>query len=182
MITEKVKKNRLPRTLSEFKRFDAEDGFKYEWNDGELIKFTGINKTQAYIYQKLNTLFIKLGLWNHGTLFLEYDVWLSGIQMRRPDIAYLSNNQVNLGRYSEDAIPEFVIEILSGNDNINKVEEKIIEYYKAGVKIVWLIYPSLQMVHVYSSRKEVKICTENDVCSANSLLAGFEITVNELFE
>jgi Uma2 family endonuclease len=182
MITEKTKKSRLPRTLSEFKRFEAEDGFKYEWNDGELIKFSGMNKTQAFIYDNLSKLFSKLGFWKQGNLFLEYDVWLSGIQMRRPDIAYLSNEQIEKGRKGEEVIPKFMCEILSGNDKIYKVEDKIIEYFKAGVKIVWLIYPDQKNVHVYSSRKEVKICTENDVCSANSLLDGFEITVNELFQ
>lgn len=34
----------FPRTLDEFQTWEPNDGFKYEWNDGELIKFTGINK------------------------------------------------------------------------------------------------------------------------------------------
>lgn len=29
----------LPTTLEEFMVWESEDGFKYEWNDGELIKF-----------------------------------------------------------------------------------------------------------------------------------------------
>ena len=29
----------LPKTLAEFLEWEPEDGFKYEWNDGEIIKF-----------------------------------------------------------------------------------------------------------------------------------------------
>ena len=49
----------LPKTLIEFLNWEPNDGFKYEWNDGELIKFEGMNKKQVYIYNVLNKLFSK---------------------------------------------------------------------------------------------------------------------------
>lgn len=171
----------LPRTLDEFMNWEPNDGFKYEWNDGELIKFTGMNKKQFFIYGRLNRAFADKGLLKKGTLIAEQDVQLSGIQMRRPDIAYYSLEQEYKMTDGIDEIPEFVIEIISGNDNINQVEKKIIEYYKAGVSVVWLILPEEQSVHVYTSRKTVKICTDDDICSANPVLPDFEISVNELF-
>ncbi len=171
----------LPRTLAEFQIWEPNDGFKYEWNDGELIKFTGMDKRQVYIYDTLNSLFIKKGYWEVGTLVSEYDTMLNGIQMRRPDIAYLSKKQIQQTKKGEDEIPEFVIEIISGNDNINLVEKKIVEYYKAGVSVVWLILPEEQTVHVYTSRKNVQICTDVDICSAKPVLPDFEISVNDIF-
>ena len=44
----------LPTTLEEFMAWESEDGFKYEWNDGELIKFVGMNRKQVFIYEVLN--------------------------------------------------------------------------------------------------------------------------------
>ena len=181
MVVEKEIKSELPRTLAEFMIWEPEDGYKYEWNDGELIKFSGMNKKQVKIYDILLDLFMEKGYKKMGTFVAEYDVQLTGLQMRRPDIAYLTKNQVNKADKGEDPIPEFVIEIISDNDNINKVLAKIGEYYKAGVKIVWLIFPEEKEVHVYSSRREVKICIENDICSANPVLPEFEIGVDELF-
>ncbi|WP_064197526.1 MULTISPECIES: hypothetical protein [Emticicia] len=64
----------LPRTLEEFQTWEPNDGFKYEWNDGELIKFTGMNKLQVKVYDVLNTLFIKKGYWETGIFISEYDV------------------------------------------------------------------------------------------------------------
>jgi Uma2 family endonuclease len=170
-----------PKTLAEFMLWEPNDGYKYEWNDGELIKFTGMNKKQVYIYDILNKLFTKKGYWKNGTLVAEYDTQLSGIQMRRPDVAYLTNEQIQLGRNGEDVIPEFVVEIISGTDNQYKIEEKLTEYFKAGIKLVWNIMPEQQLVYVYTSRKTVKICSDDDVCSAEPVLADFKISVNEIF-
>lgn len=173
--------NQLPKTFEEFLQFEPNDSFKYEWNDGELIKFTGMNKTQLYIYQALNNIFCEKGYWKNGTLVAEQDIMLTGIQMRRPDIAYFTKEQVKNTKNDIEEIPEFVIEVISGNDNINKVEEKIIEYYKAGVKIVWLIMAENKTVHVYTSKKTVTVCYDDDICSAKPVLEDFEISVNDIF-
>ncbi len=176
--TEKIA---IPKTLAEFMIWDQpEDGFKYEWNDGELIRFNGMNRKQVYIYDVLNRLFVKKGCLEIGTLVSEYDIMLTGIQMRRVDVAYLSIEQIAQTKLGIDVIPEFVIEILSESDNVNKVEEKVAEYFKAGVKVVWNIYFEQKVVYVYTSRKSVKICTDNDICSASPVLEDFEISVQEL--
>ncbi len=186
MVLEKEIKSELPRTLAEFMVWEPNDGYKYEWNDGELIKFSGMNKKQVRIYDILNTIFIEKNYWRIGIFVAEYDVQLSGtpptgIQMRRPNIAYLTKNQVEEADRGEDPIPEFVVEIISETDNINKVIAKIGEYYKSGVKVVWLIFPEEKEVQFYTSRREVKICIENDICSANPVLPDFEIGVDKLF-
>ena len=62
-----------------------------------------------------------------------------------------------------------------------KVEEKLAEYFKSTVQVVWHIYPENHVVYVYTSRKNVKVCTDDDVCSATPVLPDFEIGVNELF-
>jgi Uma2 family endonuclease len=171
----------LPRTLEEFMAWESEDGFKYEWNDGELIKFVGMNKTQFHIFGILNRYFISKGFWEKGTFVAEQDVQLSGIQMRRPDIAYFTIEQEGNMKQGEDEIPEFAIEIISGNDKANKVEEKTIEYFKAGVKVLWLIYPDNKTVQVYTSLKQAQICTDDDICSAKPVLEDFEIKVSDIF-
>ena len=171
----------LPKTLEEFKAWEPEDEFKYEWNDGEIIKFVGMNKTQFHIFGILNRFFISKGYWQTGTFITEQDVQLTGIQMRRPNIAYFSIEQEGKMRQGEDEIPEFLIEIISGSDNAYKIEEKITEYFKAGVRVMWLIYPENQIIHVYTSRKQVKICTDDDICSAKPILPEFELSVNAIF-
>ena len=170
----------LPRTLEEFLTWESNDGVKYEWNDGELIKFTGMRKEQLYIYDVLLDLFLQKSCHKAGTLVAQQDVMLNGIQMRRPDVAYFTKQQVVATRNGKDEIPEFVIEIISSNDQIYQVEKKIIEYFKAGVKVVWNILSEEKVVYDYTSRQNVKICIENDICSAAPVLPDFELSVNAL--
>jgi Uma2 family endonuclease len=172
----------LPRTLAEFMNWEPEDGFKYEWNDGELIKFENMKKKHLMLINKLYRLFYKTMEFQRGGLFLaEQDVQLSGIQLRRPDLAFFSNEQINNSLNDEEQIPAFVIEIISSNDQINTVEDKVIEYFKAGVRVVWHIFPRQKTVYVYTSRRDVTICIENDICSAAPVLSDFQINVDQLF-
>ena len=101
---------------------------------------------------------------------------------RSPDIAYFTREQIRLGRINEvDIIPEFAIEVISTNDQIRQVRNKLNEYFKNGVKVVWLVYPNEQEVEVFTSYKQVKICTGDDICSASPVLPDFEISVSAIF-
>ena len=172
----------LPRTLAEFLTWEPTDGYKYEWTDGELIKFNGMKKKEYYIFDLLNLLFIEKGLYKIGSLISEPDVMLTGIQMRRPDIAFFTREQIYEGLQGEDVIPAFVVELISPTDEIERVEEKLVEYFKAGVKIVWHVLPKYKRVYVYTSSKTVKICEDNDICSAESVLEDFNISAFDLLD
>lgn len=170
----------LPQSLEAFLDWEPNDGFKYEWDDGEIIQFTGMNKEQAYIYGILSKLFFRTGYAEVGSLIAEQNVHLSGIQLRRPDIAYFTYGQLIQGKKGNEMIPGFVIEIISNNDEINKMERKLTEYFKAGIQVVWIVIPEQQVVNVYTSRREVRACLENDICSAAPVLPDFEISVNDM--
>lgn len=171
----------LPPTLEAFIDWEPTDGFKYEWKDGEIIRFSGMKKKQYYIYDVLNVLFIEKGYHRAGTFMAEPDIMLTAFQMRRPDMAYFTKEQIQQGRQGEDVIPAFVIEVLSETDMAYRIEEKIVEYFKAGVQVVWNIIPEQEVVYVYTSRKHVTICLEDDICSATPVLPDFTISVNTLF-
>jgi hypothetical protein len=46
----------LPQTLEAFIDWEPTDGFKYEWNDGEIVRFSGMQKKQYFIYGTLSRL------------------------------------------------------------------------------------------------------------------------------
>lgn len=106
---------------------------------------------------------------------------MTGLQLRRPDLAFFSGQQIDQSDIEEEPIPAFAIEVISSYDQINEVKKKIIEYFKSGVKVTWLIYPEYQMVEIYTSAKSVVICTDEDICSANPVLNDFEIKAEDLF-
>ncbi|MCE6990933.1 Uma2 family endonuclease [Dyadobacter sp. CY323] len=173
----------LPRTLEEFLQWEPVDGYKYEWNDGKIIRFEKMKKKHLFIIRTLQQLFFRTHSFSKGAaLIMEQDVMLSGIQMRRPDLAYFTGSQIDSSLVSDqEPIPEFVIEVISQHDDAEKIEEKLVEYFNARVKVVWHIYPENEVVYIYTSRKDVKICTDNDICSAYPVLPDFEISTKDLF-
>lgn len=180
MIDLQAQPTTLPATFEEFLRFEPTDGFKYEWNDGELIKFAGMKRNHLRIIRQLNRLFLKTNAHKAGgELICEQDVMLTGIQMRRPDVAYFSDEQIQKAD-EEEVIPAFCIEIISPTDDGIKIEAKRIEYFKAGIQVLWHIYPENGEVYVYTGRKTVQICSDEDLCSAHPALNDFELSVNDL--
>lgn len=172
----------LPRSLAEFEMWEPADGFKYEWNDGEIIKFEGMKKKHMKLVRTLTHLFNNtIAYKNGGVLYYEQDVMLTGIQLRRPDLAYFSGKQIDDSDNAEEPIPEFVIEVISTFDQIIPVKNKLKEYFNHGVKVAWLIYPDDKLVEVYTSFKNIAVCTGDDICSAKPILDNFEIAVNQLF-
>jgi Uma2 family endonuclease len=172
----------LPATLEDFLVWEPADGYKYEWNDGRIIRFEQLKKKHLFIIRKLQQTFYRTQAFaKGGALIMEQDVFLSGIQMRRPDLAYFSGEQIDSSASTDsEPIPAFVIEVISPSDDAEKVEEKLAEYFNAGVSVVWHIYPDNEVIYVYTSRKEVKICTGSDICSAAPVLPDFQIPVLEL--
>ncbi|MEI7582039.1 Uma2 family endonuclease [Runella sp.] len=180
-MANEIKNSLLPQTLAEFERWEPNDGYKYEWNDGELIKFEGMKNKHLYLISILNELFDKTDAKKlRGQLLCEQDVMLTGIQLRRPDLAYFSREQI-INSKTEEQIPEFVIEVISSTDQINEVKRKIIEYFKNGIRVAWLIYPDYQMVEIYTSLKHITVCTDADICSARPVLDDFEIAAADLW-
>ncbi len=163
---------------------NREDPFKYEWNNGVVEKKERtMNRDQLFIYQNLLEVFLKTKAHGKRALLMsEVDMLLPSVsRTRRPDIAYLTAEQMKASRNGQPTVCSFVIEVVSKNDQANEVGEKLIEYFANGVEVVWVIFPKVKKVEVYRSRKDVTICFDDDICSAAPVLPDFEISVNALF-
>lgn len=173
----------FPQTLDEFFDWEPVDGFNYEWNEGKIVRFEKMKKKHLYLIRHLTRLFATTNAYKQGgELITEQDVMLTPNQMRRPDLAYFSDEQINNSlTVDAEPIPAFAVEIVSPTDDAEDVETKLAEYIKAGVQVVWHIYPENQVVYVYTSRKSVTLCLEDDICQAAPVLPDFTISVNVLF-
>lgn len=170
-------------TLEKFLQWKPEDGYKHEWNNGIIEKTPKMIIPQNfYIVQRLIRLFQKTNACqNGGELLTEPGTKTSATQLRIPDMAYYSKEQILAARSGTFPMPQFAIEFVSDNDTYKKVLKKLDEYYRAGAKIVWLIFPELARVYVYSSPRKVMICMDEDFCSAEPVLPGFKISANDMF-
>ena len=178
-IEPKVRKMSLER----FRTWRPRDGFKYDWNEGKPIKYKQmVSEKQRYIVQNLLDAFYEKGLNKAGGLIPESEMAYDDKRYRVPDVAYYTRAQTKAAAEGEHTVSSFVIEILSDSDLQKSIENKLWEYFKEGVQVVWHIVPYSQTVKVYTSPRHVSILADDDICSAKPALADFEITVNQIFE
>ena len=91
----------------------------------------------------------------------------------------MTKPQIKTG--SNVALLSFIIEVISDTDGINRVNDKLVEYFEVGVAVVWHVLPKQQMVYVYTSPTSVTICLGNMVCSAAPAVTDFQISANAIF-
>jgi Uma2 family endonuclease len=177
-----VKPRRVSRERFLREYTNREDGYKYEWNDGVIEKYAGMNQEQSKFYYLLLGLFLntaaaKIG----GMLIAETDMGTLTEQIRRPNIAYYTKEQLPMMWSGQNQVAPWVIEVISTNDYANKINKKLDEYFLAGVQVVWYIYPESKQVHVFTSPEQVNICRGNVVYSAAPALGDLEVSAEELF-
>ncbi|MDZ7876841.1 MAG: Uma2 family endonuclease [Saprospiraceae bacterium] len=179
------KRRVLLMTVAEFiaKYARREDGFKYEFVNGKIEKTPRmIAADQLYIVDNLQRFFAKTTAYEWGdSLMSEPQAMTSPTKVRAPDVAYLTKKQMRDLRAGELLLPTFAVEIVSKNDKFKEMREKVVEYFKAGVKVVWWIVPESEEVHVFTSPTEVKICRGETLCSAEIVIEGFTLSANAIF-
>jgi Uma2 family endonuclease len=173
----------------DFKRryLSREDKYKYEWVNGYVEKTTrAMTQNQQFIYNNLLDLFkylLETGKTN-GRLKSEVDTFFKDEVHRRPDIAYFTDEQEAFMAHDIEQRPNFIVEVISTNDQINAAHLKMDNYRAAKVKIVWHVFPLLNQVHVYYGEDltEMKVCKGDKFCSAEPVIEGFLIKASDVFK
>lgn len=73
------------------------------------------------------------------------------------------------------------MEIISLTNSADGVAEKLEEYFTAGVRQVWVIYPRQYKVYVYDSPTAVRVLGQADEVDGGPILPGFRLSVKDLF-
>ncbi len=177
---------RQPRRISkeQFLRdySKREDGYKYEWNNGIVEKTSAMNQQQTKFFILLLDLLLKTNAYKDGgMLVMETDMDTSPVQLRRPDIAFYSGVQRPKMWAGENQVAPWVTEVISPTDKAEDIHKKLDEYFRAGVQVVWHIFPHAEKVYVYTSPDNVTICSGKTICSAAPALPDLEISAGVLF-
>ncbi|MDR3635234.1 MAG: Uma2 family endonuclease [Isosphaeraceae bacterium] len=106
---------------------------------------------------------------------------------RRPDVAFVSferwpQHQPIPDEPAWDVVPDLAIEVVSRSNSAAEVQVKIRDYFKAGVRQVWVVYPTTREVYAFDSPTSVRILERANVLDGTPLLAGFLFPLASLFE
>jgi Uma2 family endonuclease len=105
--------------------------------------------------------------------------------IRIPDIAFLSKERFPGGRFPRAAAwplaPDLAVEIISEGNTKKEMDEKLRNYFAAGTRLVWYVYPKLRQVEVFTSPDAKRVVNHDQILDGGEVLPGLEIELRELF-
>jgi Uma2 family endonuclease len=132
-------------------------------------------------------LIIDLGNWNRqtglGYTFSSSTIFkLPNGADRSPDAAWIRRERWEAltpeqRRKFPPIAPDFVIELRSATEDLDKLRQKMLEYLDAGVQLGWLINPQQRQVEIYRPGQAVEVQNLATELSSENLLPGFRLTL-----
>jgi Uma2 family endonuclease len=77
--------------------------------------------------------------------------------------------------------PDFVIELLSPSDDVEKTRSKMREYLENGIRLGWLINRKTRQVEVYRQGREVEILDNPSTLSGEDVLPNFVLNLEPVW-
>ncbi|WP_254174252.1 Uma2 family endonuclease [Planktothrix pseudagardhii] len=155
---------------------------------GELIIMppTGGNTGKRNV--KLIT---QLDLWNSKTHLGEVFDSNTGFTLpngadRSPDASWVSRErwEALTPEQQEKFIPlcpDFVVELMSPSDRLEKTRQKMQEYQENGAKLGWLINRKQQQIEIYRLNQGVEILDYPNEISGEDILPGFVLDLTTIW-
>jgi Uma2 family endonuclease len=105
--------------------------------------------------------------------------------VRAPDAAFISREKMGEGRPPKKFwpfAPDLAVEVVSPSEGAEQVQERVRDWFAAGARAVWMLYPGTASVHAYRSPSEVRILQRGEnLTGDDDLLPGFSCSVADLF-
>ena len=110
-------------------------------------------------------------------------------KIRRPDVSAVLMNRLPDGQAPKGYIhvaPDLAVEVISPNDTADLVDEKVDEYLRVGVRLIWVVSPVTRTVRIHRPRTasagRISILTSDETISGEDVLPGFSCPVKDFFE
>lgn len=177
----------LPRVTPE-ELLSLPDAVRYELVDGQLVE-RNMGTESSWVGGGLVRLLANFTLQHRLGWVLPADASYKCFpdepeKVRKPDVSFirfgrLPGEQLPLGHCL--IAPDLAVEVVSPNDLVYVVEDKVEEYLGVGVRLVWVINPNVRTVRVYRLDRSFAGLRESDTLSGEQVIPGFECQVQDLF-
>jgi Uma2 family endonuclease len=163
------------------------DGDRFEIIDGEL-KERVMSYLSSYIAARLIVLLSRwIDLGHPGRVagsdggFTIFS-WAPG-DLRMPDVSYISTARLpRIPRTGWVSVPpEFAVEVVSPTDLASDVQKKADDYIRAGVPLVWVVFPRTSSVQVLRGDGTTALVRTGETLTGEAVLPGFEVAIDDLF-
>lgn len=168
------------------------DEMLYEVIDGEIVEMPPVsvfaNKIAFRLARKIGNYAEDRDLGEAVTeVLFRLPIETDRYRNRRPDVAFVSYARWPRGTpqpYRDnawDVVPDLVIEVVSPTDYADELMEKVQEYFAAGVRAVWVVYPKPRVMHVYDSPTAIRGLAAADDLDGGAVIPGLRVRLAEVF-
>lgn len=106
-------------------------------------------------------------------------------QIRKPDTAFVEKDRLSIEEVERAAYvrvaPDLSVEVVSPNDTLYEIKQRVEEMIEAGARLVWVVQPRSRSVVVHRRDGSVQHLRAEDELSGEDVLAGFRCKVSDLF-
>ena len=129
-------------------------------------------------------------VWEEAAYVLDGDKrsdWVR--EVRQPDVSFIARERVEAHNAEYGAkegpwwlAPDLAVEIVSPTDRYIDVMQKVADYLRYGVRLIWVVEPAAQVVRVFSPQEqEGHTLDRNVTLSGDPVLPGWSMPISELF-
>jgi Uma2 family endonuclease len=105
--------------------------------------------------------------------------------VRIPDVSYFRwerfpGRTVPSTAFAEFA-PDLAVEVLSPSNTAKEMTDKLSDYFRTGVRLVWYVDPRQRVVEVFTAVDRSIVLNESETLAGGDVLPGFSVQVSRLF-
>ncbi len=166
-----------------------DDGVSYELVDGQLVEkpvsvLSGLVGGILFGLLASHCLANRLGLvWPADTSFQCFSD--APNKVRKPDTAFIRHARITQEHVLTEGhcpvAPDLAVEVVSPNEEVYELDQKVQEYLNAGVRLVWVVNPDVRTVHVYRADGTTALLKEKDELDGEDVVPGFRVPVRGIF-
>lgn len=165
-----------------------EDGYRYELVKGELRKMPPAGEEHGGVAMRIGWRLAKHVEENGlGKVYAAETGFLLATNpdtVRAPDAAFVRQERLeesgSVAGFRVGA-PDLAVEVVSPGDTHSEVEEKAMEWLRAGSRLVLTLNPRNRTVTAYRSFHEIVLLTEEETLDLGEVVPGWAYPVRDLF-
>jgi len=168
-------------TVDQFLALPEEEGVRRELIDGEVITMAWAAQPHEIVKSNFNQ-----KLWGYfeqkpiGRVMSETPFRLGPHDAPMPDVSVVLKGRLQQGHSSLIPIcPDIAIEVVS-SEPAKVMRAKVKLYLQHGAGVVWVAYPELCMIQVYTAAG-VRELTGDEPLEAPDILPGFRVPISAFF-
>ncbi len=175
-------------SCAEFERLAGTLG-PAELVDGEVVGMSPGGYTHSSVTGKIYYLLCEFVTKNRLGRVLTNEVGIhvqqSPPRSRGADIVFISYRTLPAGAAPTGFLtfaPDLIVEVLGGEDTLDKLQDKVDDYHRFGVRMVWVADPRARSVTLFPLSETASIVREGERLGGGDILPGLSLPVTRLFE